>query len=55
MGFLEDLMRFPEARRNFTGPYTSLYYRAPDKYLDEIFERKSYIHFEITKVQRLRM
>lgn len=53
--FLDDLLKIPEARRNFTGPYTALYFRAAEKYLDEIFERKSYIHFEITKVQRLRM
>lgn len=53
--FLAELLKRPEARRSFTGPFTALYYRGADKYLDEIFERKSYIHFEITKVQRLRM
>lgn len=53
--FLVSLLRQPEARRSFTGPYTALFYRAADRYLDKIFERKSYIHFEISKVQRLRM
>jgi hypothetical protein len=53
--FLTKLLKQPEARRLFTGPYTALVHRGADKYLDEIFERKSYIHFEITKVQRLRM
>jgi hypothetical protein len=53
--FLTKLLKQPEARRIFTGPYTALFHHGADKYLDEIFERKSYIHFEITKVQRLRM
>ena len=26
-----------------------------DRYLQEVFERKTYIHFELTKVQRLRL
>ena len=53
--FLAELLKQAEARRSFTGPYTALAYRAVGPYLDRIFDRKGYIHFEITKVQRLRM
>lgn len=54
-GFLTELLRKPDARRGFTGAYTALVYRFADRYLEEIFRRKSYVHFELTKVQRLRM
>jgi len=55
LSFLLALLRQSETRRSFTGPYTALRYRAVDKYIDKIFERKAYIHFELSKVQRLRM
>ncbi len=54
-GFLTELLRKSDARRGFTGAYAALEFNAVDRYLDEIFERKSYVHFELTKVQRLRM
>lgn len=53
--FVKALVEKPEARRAFTGPYTALHYNFADRYLDEIFARKTYIHFELTKVQRLRL
>ncbi len=53
--FLVDLLRKPDARRGFTGAWAALSFNAIDGYLEEIFRRKSYIHFELTKVQRLRM
>ena len=53
--FLAVLLKQTEARRSFTGPYTALVYRAANRYIDQIFERKGYIQFEISKVQRLKM
>lgn len=45
----------PEARRAFTGAFTALKFRLSNRYMDEVFSRKTYIHFELTKVQRLRL
>lgn len=52
---LEELMGKAEARRTFTGAYAALKFNIADRYLTEVFGRKKYIHFEMTKVQRLRM
>ncbi|GAB4365126.1 MAG: hypothetical protein Kow009_01880 [Spirochaetales bacterium] len=52
---LKDILRSPEGRRVSTGPLTAIQQGGCFRYIDEIFERRSYIHFEITKVQRLRM
>lgn len=49
------LIRSPNLRRGFTGPLTALEHRLSGRYVDEVFRRKGYIHFELTKVQRLRM
>lgn len=53
--FLRALLKKPDARRSFTGSYAALQFRVLDKYVDKIWARKSYVHFELTKVQRLRM
>jgi hypothetical protein len=53
--FVDGLMKKPETRRAFTGPHAAIAHGALDKYLDEIWNRKGYIHFEVTKVQRLRL
>ena len=55
LGVMKKLLGKNEARRAFTGPYTALHFGLAERYVDEIFLRKSYIHFELTKVQRLRM
>lgn len=55
LGTVGKLLEKPEARRAFTGAYTALHFGLSERYVDEIFNRKSYIHFELTKVQRLRM
>lgn len=55
LGMVTGLMKRPAARRAFTGPYTALYFHLIDRYVDEAYRRKSYVHFELTKVQRLRM
>lgn len=53
--FMAGMLAKPEVRRAFTGSYTAIVSEIAERYLEEIFYRKSYIHFELTKVQRLRM
>ncbi len=53
--FLVSLLANLDARRAFTGAFAALVFGAVDRYIDEIFLRKSYVHFELTKVQRLRI
>lgn len=55
LGLIKKLLTKNDARRAFTGPYTALHFDLTDRYIEEVFSRKSYIHFELTKVQRLRM
>lgn len=55
LALLKKLLQKNEARRAFTGPYTALHFNLVDRYMEEVFSRKTYIHFELTKVQRLRM
>jgi hypothetical protein len=52
---VKGLLKKPEARRGFTGAHTALVFNFVDKYLDEVWKRNSYVHFELTKVQRLRL
>ncbi len=58
----EDLFRFilssnrkPEFRRELSGAYSAIKYGFVDRYIDEAFARNDYAHFELTKVQRLKM
>lgn len=53
--FLSELLSSPSVRREFSGSYNSLVYHVTDKYIEQVFQRKEYVHFELTKVQRLRM
>ena len=53
--FLGELLANPSVRREFSGSYNSLVYHVTDKYIEQVFQRKEYVHFELTKVQRLRM
>ncbi len=55
LDFLFDLLRRPEARRSFTGVYAAIFLGYIDRYVQAGFQRKEYIHFELTKVQRLKM
>ncbi len=50
-----ELLERPDARRAFTGSFAAVYFGSARRYLDHIYSRRSYIHFELTKVQRLRM
>lgn len=53
--YLRKLIEKPETRRELTGPFTVVRGGLVHRYLEEIFQRKTYIHFELTKVQRLRL
>lgn len=53
LGFLERLLRKPQARRNLAGPFTAALQGLPDRYLHAAVEARQYLHFELTKVQRL--
>ena len=52
---LKDMLEQPDARRALTGPYAAVYCGLARRYLEHVYTRRSYIHFELTKVQRLRM
>jgi len=51
--FLQRLLQKDIARINFAGPLTALETGISDRYIDESFTRRSYLHFELTKVQKL--
>ncbi len=51
--FLKKMLQHPEARKEYISILTVLQYNFTEKYINEIFENKSYIFFELTKVQRL--
>lgn len=53
--FLGKLSQKAETRRGLTGSFSALVFNIIEKYISEIFTRKEYIHFELIKVQRLRM
>ncbi|MFP4363653.1 MAG: hypothetical protein ACLFR1_07260 [Spirochaetia bacterium] len=55
LGFLQKILAKNEVRRLFTGPCTALQYSVTEKYLEAAFSRKEYVHFELIKVQRLKM
>jgi hypothetical protein len=53
--FYSNFMQKPEARRGFTGAFSALVFNYTERYLNEIYARKEYIHFELIKVQRLKL
>jgi len=53
--FLKRLLQNPTARAGFSGPCTAVLLSLSDPYLDETFASRQYVHFELTKVQRLTM
>ncbi len=52
--FLNRLLQKPETRRQFSNPFLAASLSLADRYLEESFDLRQYIHFELTKVQRLR-
>lgn len=55
LAHVKQMIAKPEARRAFTGAFTALVFKVSSRYIDEVFTRKTYVHFELTKVQRLRL
>jgi len=53
--FLEKMVKRPIIRRSLTGPHRAITSGLPGKYLTPVFERRKYVLFELTKVQRLKM
>ena len=49
------LLEKPDARRALNGPLAAIRYNMTDRYVEEAFNRREYIHFELVKVQKLRM
>lgn len=45
----------PNGRRALTGSFNALAYRLAEKYIEEIYQTRNYIRFELEKVQRLKM
>jgi hypothetical protein len=53
--FQKKLLQKTEARKAFIGPFQAVLNGITDRYVDEAFRRRDYIHFELTKVQKLKM
>ena len=53
--FISSIRLNPEIRRELAGSYNAVRYGYIDRYIDEAFQRSEYVHFELTKVQRLKM
>jgi len=53
--FLKRLLQKGAARSAFSGTLNALGTNLTDRYIDESFELRQYIHFELTKVQKLKM
>jgi hypothetical protein len=55
LDFQKKLLKKHEARKTLNGPLAAMTYGTTDRYVDEVFKRREYVHFELTKVQKLRM
>jgi hypothetical protein len=53
--FEEKILGNPAAKKSFAGPFHAVLYGATDRYVEEAYRRRQYIHFELAKVQRLKM
>jgi hypothetical protein len=53
--FAKQLMAKMEARRVMTGAYAALVFGVTERYMNQIWARRSYIHRELTRVQALKM
>ena len=52
---LKKVLKKYEARLAFIGPFTAVKIGIIERYIEQIFKRNEYIHFELIKVQRLKM
>jgi len=53
--FIWKVLLVNEGRRDFSGSYNAVTNQIAQKYIDSVFSTHSYVHFELTKVQRLKM
>jgi len=53
--FLQRLLQKGSARTAFSGPFSALCANLTDRYIDESFDLRQYIYFELIKVQKLKM
>jgi hypothetical protein len=53
--FTGRLLQKPEARKALVGPLTAILADFIGRYLEKTFEDRQYVHFELIKVQRLRL
>ena len=51
----QRLLQKPEARKGMLGPVTAIMNDSVGRYLEKSFEERQYVHFELSKVQRLRL
>ena len=52
---IQRLLQKPEARKALSGPLTTILGGLVGRYLEKCFDARQYVHFELTKVQRLRL
>lgn len=50
-----EVVHTANGRRTLTGCFNALAYRLADKYIEEIYQTRNYIRFELEKVQGLKM
>jgi hypothetical protein len=53
--FTKKIIISSDGRNDFSGSYNAISNQIVHKYINSIFSTHSYIHFELTKVQRLKM
>lgn len=53
--FIKKIISGDEGRKDFSGSYSAISHQIVDKYIENVFDAHSYVHFELTKVQRLKM
>jgi hypothetical protein len=55
LAFLQRVLQKPEARKALSGPLTAILGGFVSPYLEKSFDARQYVHFELTKVQRLHL
>ena len=55
MNVIKKVLEHPQGRQEMTGPLIALRTGILKKYIMLIFDRQKYVHFELTRAQRLRM
>ncbi|MDA3941117.1 MAG: hypothetical protein PF693_17705 [Spirochaetia bacterium] len=55
LNLIKKIVSSSDGRKDFSGSYNAISRQIVDKYVNSIFTNHTYIHFELTKVQRLKM